>query len=180
MREQLSRRKDFIADEIVTVIPAFGIGGMTAAMKIALLSGALLERERNSVSQAFEPVDKVASHLVGIELIQIEIAQIVVGNISRKHVIDRDQNLMGDGHCRPFLSASCLEAIEFVAQVSSFGPGMRRWQPRLKQSSDRRWTWESGRFCVFLLIRCCRDKRRFRKPAAKRSGIRSYPRPIRQ
>ena len=81
------------------------------------------ERERNRVSQAFEPMDKVASYLVGIELIQVEVAQIVIRNISRKHVIDRDQNLVGNGYCRPFVSASCLEAIELVPQVSSFGPG---------------------------------------------------------
>ena len=68
-------------------------------------------------------MDEVAGQVMRVELIQVQITQIVVGNALGKHVIDGDQDLMGDGHCRSFVPASRLEAVKLVPQIRSFGPG---------------------------------------------------------
>ena len=61
--------------------------------------------------------------LVVVELIQVEISEVVVRSALGKHVVDGDQYLVGDGHQSTFVPSPSLEAIELVAQVSSFGPG---------------------------------------------------------
>jgi hypothetical protein len=58
-----------------------------------------------------------------VELIQVQIAEVVVANVLGKHVIDGDQDLMGYGHRRPFVPASRFEAVKLVPQTRSLGPG---------------------------------------------------------
>src|ERR1700738_247553 len=43
----------------------------------------------------------------------------------RKHVIDRDQDLVGDGNYGPLIPATCLETEKLVSQISAFGSGGR-------------------------------------------------------
>ena len=43
-------------------------------------------------------MNQVASQVVLVELVQIEVAEIVVGDVLGDHVIDGDQDLMGDRH----------------------------------------------------------------------------------
>ena len=61
--------------------------------------------------------------MVGIELVEIQISQVVVGNVLRNHVVNGDQDLMGNRHRRSLVSTSCLEAVELVAQIGSFRSG---------------------------------------------------------
>jgi hypothetical protein len=58
---------------------------------------------------------------MGVEFIEIEIAQVVVRNVLRKHVVDRDQDLVSDRYRSSFVSTSRFEAVELVPQIGSFG-----------------------------------------------------------
>jgi hypothetical protein len=42
-----------------------------------------------------------------------------------KHVIDRDQDLVGNGNYGPLIAATCLETEKLVSQISAFGSGRR-------------------------------------------------------
>lgn len=53
-------------------------------MKIGSLGCGRKRRQRYDVSEAFEPPYQATSHMVGIELVQIEVTQVVVGNVLRE------------------------------------------------------------------------------------------------
>ena len=50
------------------------------------------------ITQAFQTMNEVAGAVVLVELVQVEISQVVVGDLLGKQVIDRRQDPMGYGH----------------------------------------------------------------------------------
>jgi len=58
-----------------------------------------------------------------VEIVQVEISQVVVGNVLRKHVVDGDQNPVGDCHCRALVPATGLKAVELVTKVGALASG---------------------------------------------------------
>jgi len=88
-----------------------------------LLCRFFLKCQCDRVAQTFQAVNEVAGEVVLVELVQVKISQIVVRELLGKHVIDRHQNFVGDGHCRPLVPASGLETVKLVTQVGAFGFG---------------------------------------------------------
>jgi len=70
-------------------------------------------------------MNQVASQVILVELIQIEVAEIVVGDVLGDHVIDGYQDLMADRHDGTLIPAPCLEAVKLVSQVGAFRPSRR-------------------------------------------------------
>ena len=60
-----------------------------------------------------------------VELVQVKIAPVVVGDFLGMHVIDGHQDLMGHCDRRALVPAPCLETVEFVSQVRALGFGCR-------------------------------------------------------
>jgi hypothetical protein len=85
----------------------------------------LLERQGDGVAQAFQSMNQVASQVILVELIQIEVAEIVVGDVLGDHVIDGYQDLMADRHRGTLIPAPRLEAVKLVSQVCAFRPSRR-------------------------------------------------------
>jgi hypothetical protein len=73
-----------------------------------------LKRERHLIAQTLQAMDQIAPEMVFVEFVEVKIAQIVVGNLLGKHVIDGHQDLMGDGHGSALLPATNLETIKLV------------------------------------------------------------------
>jgi hypothetical protein len=67
--------------------------------------------------------------MIIVEFVEVKIAQIVVGNLLGKHVIDGHQDLMGDGHGSALVPATGLETIKLVPQPEVSSP--RRFRSRL-------------------------------------------------
>lgn len=89
------------------------------------LSRFLLGCQCDGVAQTFQAMHQVSSKVVLVELVQVKISQVVVGDLLGKHVIDRDQDFVGHRHHCAFVPASCLETEKFVSQISAFGSGRR-------------------------------------------------------
>src|SRR6202022_3187001 len=85
----------------------------------------LLKCQCHGVAQTFQAMNQVAGEVVLVELVQVEISQIVVRDLLGKHVIDRHQDFVGDGHCRPLVPAPGLETVKLVAQVGALCFGRR-------------------------------------------------------
>ena len=49
-----------------------------------------------------------------VEFVEIEIAQLVVADSIRKHVVDGHQDLVGHSHDGPLVSTSRFETVKFV------------------------------------------------------------------
>ena len=60
-----------------------------------------------------------------VEVVEIGVSEIAVADILGKHVIDGDQDLMGDRYSGALVPAPRLEAIELVPPIAALGPGGR-------------------------------------------------------
>ncbi len=69
-----------------------------------------------------------------VELVEVKIAQFVVGDLVGKEVVNSYQDLMGHGHDCPLVAAASFETVEFVSLVAWLL--LLRWQPLLELSSD--------------------------------------------
>jgi hypothetical protein len=58
--------------------------------------------------------------MMPVEFVEVEISKIVVRNVLREHVIDGNQDLMGDSNHGPLITTAGFEAVKLVAQVRAF------------------------------------------------------------
>src|SRR6266511_2112985 len=66
-------------------------------------------------------MNQVSSQVLFVELIEVDVSEILIGDFLGKHVIDRHQDLVRYRHDCPLVSSPGLETIKFVPQVSSLG-----------------------------------------------------------
>jgi hypothetical protein len=60
-------------------------------------------------------MNEVTRKVVLVELVQVKVSQIVVGDVLGEHVIDRGQDLVGDGNGGPFVPTPSLEPVKLVS-----------------------------------------------------------------
>ena len=66
-------------------------------------------------------MDEVAREMFFVDVIEVKVSQIIVGNLLGEHVVNSDQDLVGDGDGSPFVAAPGFETIELVTQIGTFG-----------------------------------------------------------
>jgi hypothetical protein len=57
---------------------------------------------------------QLAGQVILVQLIQVEVAEIVVGDVLGDHVIDGYQDLMADGHRGTLIPTPRLETVKLV------------------------------------------------------------------
>ena len=62
-------------------------------------------------------MNQVSGEVLLVELVEVKISQVVVGDLLGKHVIDGDQDFVGDRDHGPLVAAPRLETKKFVSQV---------------------------------------------------------------
>ena len=62
-------------------------------------------------------MDQVAGQMMFVELVQVEVAQVVVGDFLGKRVIDGDQDLVSDGRRGSLVPRPRFETVKLVSQV---------------------------------------------------------------
>src|SRR5487761_1858705 len=68
-------------------------------------------------------MDQVLGQVVFVKLVQVEIAELIVGNLVGEHVIDRHQDFVGHGYRGALVSTPRFETIKLVPEVSALGVG---------------------------------------------------------
>ena len=97
----------------------------TSLLQKLIARCSFLKRERHLIAQTFQAMDQIAREMVFVEFVEVKIAQIVVGNLLGKHVIDGHQDPMGDGLGSALVPATGLGTTKLVSQVGAFGFGCR-------------------------------------------------------
>jgi hypothetical protein len=60
--------------------------------------------------------------MVLVELVEVEVAKVVVGDVPGEHVIDGGQDLMRNGHGGTLVPAAGLETVKLVSQICALSP----------------------------------------------------------
>ena len=68
-------------------------------------------------------MNQVASQMVLVEVVEVAVAKIVVGDVLGKHVINGHQDLMRNRYGGTLVPTACLKTVELVTQLGALGPG---------------------------------------------------------
>jgi hypothetical protein len=86
-----------------------------------------LRLQRDAKAETFQATDEVSRQVLLTEFVQIEVSQVIVGNLLVQHMVDGHQNLVRHRNDSSLGIAPGFDAVELVAQVGlSFTTACRR------------------------------------------------------
>ena len=68
---------------------------------------------------------QVASQMVVVEVVEVAVAKIVVGDVLGKHVIDGHRDLVPNRYGGTIVATARLKAVELVTQIGSPWPELQ-------------------------------------------------------
>src|SRR5689334_22288836 len=102
-------------------IPAMKIPGRVVREPWGAPGSGGLGRRDDLVAEAFEAVDEPAGSTFLVDAVQVVFAQVLVGLVGGKHVIDGDQDLVGDRQGGAQGAAAGLEFVVLGLPVAALG-----------------------------------------------------------